>query len=114
METELSPEREEELLTSIAKMFVKYDMAFTARMILIPAKPIAVIADEIATAFIYPFTPLLGSWSEDLLVLFYKRENIDRLVAKIEQLSKEKHEKEKRDPPKTWKQKIKSFINSTS
>jgi len=86
----LTPEREEQLIDKIAKTVVDRHMEAPTILFLESVKPLSFVAGQIGTVYLSPLTSLLGSWSEEGLALLRKRENAERLLRKIEELSKEK------------------------
>jgi len=85
----LTPERETELIEKIAKRVVNHRMETPAILFLETFRPLSFVASQFGTVYLGPLTPLLGSWSEEGLALLQKRENIERLIRKIEELSQE-------------------------
>ena len=110
MGLELSPEKEEEYINRVAEYIVKSGMEMPAKMLLTGARPVSYVGSQLFTAFYGPLASVMGSWTEDLTVLAYKRENIDRIVQRIDQLSRKKERQNQRPPAKDWKEKVKRII----
>ena len=110
MGLELSPEKEEEYINRVAEYIVKSGMEMPARIFLTGVKPMSYVGSQLATAYFGPLASILGDWTDDILVLSYKRENIDRIVQRIEQLSLEKERQNQRPPAKDWKERVKRFV----
>lgn len=110
MGLELSPEKEEEYINRVAEIIVKSGMETYAMMLLTGVKPMSYVGSQLLTAYYGPLARIAGSWTEDLLVLAYKRENIDRIVQRIKQLSLKKERQNQRPPAKDWKEKVKRFV----
>jgi len=83
----LTPEREKELIDQIAKRVVDHHMETPAILFLESFKPLSFVAGQFGRVYLGPLTPLLGSWSEEGLALLQKKENVDRLLRRIEELS---------------------------
>ena len=86
----LTPERETELIEKIAKRVVDHHMETPTILFLETFKPLSFVASQFGTVYLGPLTPLLGAWSEEGLALLQKKENVERLLQKIEELSLEK------------------------
>ena len=83
----LTPEREMELIEKIAKRVVDHHMETPTLLFLETFKPLSFVASQFGIVYLGPLTPLFGSWSEEGLALLQKRENVERLLRKIEELS---------------------------
>jgi hypothetical protein len=89
----LTPEREQELIDQIAKRVIEHHMETPAILFLETFRPLSFVAAQFGTVYLGPLTPLLGSWSEEGLALLQKRENVERLLRRIEELSLETSKK---------------------
>lgn len=82
---ESTPEREEKLLDWTADQIIKYDMGMPAIIFLYAQKPVSLIEFQMMWAFSSPFLDFLGlEAGSDLMRILERRENIDRLISKIE------------------------------
>jgi len=93
----VTPEEEAELIEQVARKIHEYGMEAAAILFLESSKPLVWIGGEMGRFFISPFVPILSeSWgvkSEKFFLIFEKRENIDRLLKRCEELA---HEEEQR------------------
>ncbi len=89
---ELSPERQKELIDKIAKYIVDYRMETPAILFLESVKPLAFVGGQLATFYLAPFLPLVGRWGEEAIALLQSRENVERLLQRIEELIKKEEE----------------------
>ena len=83
-------DKEIELIEKIARKIAGSDFAFFAMFILQTIKPLSWIAGELAYFYLAPFLPLLDEKGYNFLDTFEKRENIERLIRRIESLMEEK------------------------
>jgi len=83
----LTPEREEELIDKIARRVVNHHMETPTILFLESFKPLSSVAGQLGLVYLGPLTPLLGSWSEEGMALLQKKENLERLLRRIEELS---------------------------
>ena len=99
-EATTKPAKEDVLIDKFAKKIVDSEMEGPAITILQMIKPISFIGGELATFYLAPFLPLLDDYGYDFLDTFEKRENIEKLIRRIESLYKLKeNEKEKISKP---------------
>lgn len=88
-EPRMTHEEEEKFIDKIARKIVETGMDFPATVILESSKPFAFIGGQL----FYMITPFLGAFNLEPSVLRYKTffekpENIERLLKRIEELSK--------------------------
>jgi hypothetical protein len=81
---DLPPEKEDELIEKIARFFVKHKMGLIGQMIFESFTPISRIFSELAMNLYAPFLEFMGA--DTFTALFRKRENIQRLIDRIEEL----------------------------
>lgn len=81
----LSLEREVQLLDSIAKIIVKYDLGMPANLLLEIICPLSYIGSTLFLLPSAPFLELFGIPGYEYTELFRKRDNIKRLIRKIEE-----------------------------
>ena len=86
---------EEEFIEKAASIIIDKDLEPFASFFLQAIKPVAFVSGELAMFFGAPFLLILENVGYDFLETFQKRENIDRLLERVDVLSKEK-EKERR------------------
>jgi len=86
----LSLERENELIEKIAKMIVKKQMETPALVFLEMARPGAVYFSSLTILPLAPFLEFFNISGYDYSQLFMKRENLDRIKTRIEELVKER------------------------
>ncbi|KPV64657.1 MAG: hypothetical protein AOA65_0872 [Candidatus Bathyarchaeota archaeon BA1] len=101
----LSPEREKELIDKIAKYIVDYGMETPAILFLESVKPLAFVGGQLTLFYLAPFLPLVGRWGEEAITLLQSRENVERLLQRVEELIKEKEERPVQQPVQSTKEK---------
>ena len=97
---EVNPDRETVFIDKLAKKIVDSGMEGPAITLLQLVKPISVIGGELSFFYLAPFLPLLDNYGYDFLEIFEKRENIEKLIKRVENLYKEKEinmNKDKKD-----------------
>lgn len=85
---ELTPDREEEIAEKIAQAAIKKGMAAPLVLFLESIKPLAFVASQLAIFSLGPLYALLGHRSEEYTMFFSKRQNIERVLTRVEELSK--------------------------
>lgn len=85
-ESELPPEMEAKYIDIIARKVVKYRMGLPAKLMLLTMKPASSIGSDLVILPGAPFMEFVGLPGYAFSLLFRKRENIERLVRKIEEL----------------------------
>lgn len=107
-------DRERELIENVAKRIVNSELEGPAIMILQTIKPLIYIGGELAYFYLAPFLPLLDNKGYEFLDTFEKRENIERLIKRVEHLHKEQiREKKKTQGPSIWSRLKKKFSRKT-
>jgi len=98
-ELELTPKQEEELIEKLAQFILKHKMETPAILFLETLKPVSFVSSTFAMMYVAPFLDIYGFNINQYALLFQKRENVERLLQRIEALIKEsdrlKKEKEK-------------------
>lgn len=89
-EYELTDEQEERLIGSIAKLVVDKGLETPAIMFLEVAKPLSFIASQLAIVALGPLQWLFELEAPKYTGLFMKKENVGRIIERIEELSKTK------------------------
>ena len=92
---ELTQEREKELIEKISNYIVDNHMETPAILFLESMKPLAYIGGQMAILYLTPFLDILDKWSEEGIALFQKRENIELILKKIEEIVKTTEETDK-------------------
>jgi len=90
---EITPEEEERVIRKVASIIHKYGMDAAAILFLESFKPLVYVGGELGKFFISPFLPALGEEisisGEKFFRIFEKRENIERLITILEEMSAE-------------------------
>lgn len=96
-DVEVSPE--EELIRKIAEKVHDYGMEVPGILFLESVKPLTYIGSQMGRVFVSPFLPILGDeigmTGEKLMRVFEKRENVEKILSRLEELA----DKEKRKQP---------------
>ena len=92
-EYELNEEDEEKLIGNIARTVVDYGLEAPAIMFLEIARPLSFIASQLAIVVLGPLQWLFQLEGPKYTGLFMKRENVGRIIDRIEDLSKSKFSK---------------------
>jgi len=105
----VTPEDEEELIMKIAQNIHKYGLDMAAIFMIESVKPISYIGTQMGRLFISPFLPVLGEnigiSGEKFLRVFEKRDNMERLIKAVEELSREEEEQKKAEKAKKLEEK---------
>ena len=112
MSWELSPERKKELIEKIAGPVVKNDFEDYVLAFIEGSMPLSWVGSQLLTVAVFPFAPVLGGWSEDLVTLMYDRKNLVDLISRIKELSAEKNKNKKSEDKgkQTWKGRMRNFF----
>jgi hypothetical protein len=89
----MSPEREKELIDKLATFVIDRHMETPAILFLESYKPLSFVAGQFGMFYLAPLMPLFGPWSKEGIALLQKRENVERLIQRIEELSEERRKK---------------------
>ena len=89
-EYELTAEEEERLISNIAKAVVDYGLEAPAIMFLEATRPLAFIGSQLAIVVLGPLQWLFQPEGPKYTGLFMKRENVGKIIERIERLSKPK------------------------
>ncbi len=93
----LTPERERELIEKIAGWTVKYSMEMPTIVFLQSVKPIGRTIGALGVFYGSAFmgiSPGISQYGQEAVSLFDNPDNIEKLIARIEELSLEKQKKE--------------------
>ena len=85
-EFDLTDEEEDRLISNIARLVVDKGLEAPAIMFLEVAKPLAFIASQLAIVALGPLQWLFEG--PKYTGLFMKKQNVDRIIGRIEELSK--------------------------
>ncbi|MBS7630703.1 hypothetical protein KEJ47_03880 [Candidatus Bathyarchaeota archaeon] len=106
---EVTPEEEEEIIKKVADKIKEYGMNAAAIMMLQTFKPMAYISGQTGRFFISPILYGLGEkisvGAEKLFIVFENRDNIEKLIRMLEQMTEEEEMKKKEESEKIDKQK---------
>jgi hypothetical protein len=98
-DVDVTPELEAEYIEKAAQKIHEQEMETAAILLLESSKPLVWVGGEMGRFFITPFVPILsdkwGETSEKFFLVFEKRENIEKLLQRLEQLAQEDTEKKK-------------------
>jgi len=95
-------EKELELIEKVAKKIVDLELEGPVIMLLQTLKPVAWLSGELAYFYFAPFLPLLDNRGYDFIDTFEKRENVERLMKRVEKLYKEKTKEKKKNQGQSW------------
>jgi hypothetical protein len=93
--TSLTAEQEEELIERIARLIVRSGTDVPSTMLLQAIGPFSYLSAHFLLLFLAPILPMFGSRGEDLVTLLSRRENLDKLIQRVEALKKQLQEKKK-------------------
>jgi hypothetical protein len=86
---EMPPERREEIIEKIASNVVKFGLEIPVELVGWMIQPMSTIVGQTTLLPMAPFLELLGLRGYEY-VAFFRRENVKRLLERIEQLEKER------------------------
>lgn len=110
-ESDLS-EKERELIDKVAKRVVNQGLEAPAIMLLQTFKPMSIISGNLALFYLAPVLPMLEEKGYDFIETFEKRENIEKLIKRMERLNKEKSKEDKKNKaPSFWSRLRMKFSN---
>ena len=101
---DLPPDEEDELIEKLAQNIVKRKMGLLAQLTLETISPISKMGADLGMTLLGPYLEFFGV--EKVTALFRKRENLTRLLDRIDELEMEKTRK--REEAKRKKRKEKS------
>lgn len=85
--SEVTSERESELIDGLAKQVVDHGLEFPTNLFLEVIRPAAFIGSRLGLNYFAPFLELFGISGYEYSIIFEKEENIKRLIRRIEELS---------------------------
>ena len=89
-EYELDPADEEKLIGNIAKKVVDFGLEVPAILFLEMARPLSFIGSQLAIVALGPFQWLFQPEGTKYTGLFMNKENVGRIIDRIEELSRSK------------------------
>jgi hypothetical protein len=93
---ELTPEEQEQMINKIANEVIKRRLEAVAIMFLESIKPISYVGSQLAMVFVGPFLAIFGDLGINYIRFFEKRDNVEKLLRKIEEETKTRDEEEKK------------------
>ena len=105
----VTPEDEDEMIRKIAQYIHKYGLDVAAILMIESVKPLSYIGTQMGRFFISPFLPAFGEnigiGGEKFLQIFEKRENVEKLIVAVEELTREEEEQKKAEKAKKLERK---------
>lgn len=96
---ELTPEQEEELIQKLAKKIHNHGLDAAVIWFASTVKPLSHIGSQFGRAFIFPYLWLMGEetslWGDRFFTTFYDKENYEKLMNVLEEMSEEDKNKKK-------------------
>jgi len=93
---ELTAEEQEQMINKIANEVIKRRLETVAIMFLESIKPMSYIGSQLAMVFVGPFLAIFGDLGINYIKFFDKRENVETLLRRIEEMTKTRDEDEKK------------------
>lgn len=93
---ELTPEEQEQMIDKIAAEVLKRRLETVAIMFLESIKPITYVGSQLAIVFVGPFLTVFGDFGINYIKFFENRQNVEKLLQKIEEQTKTRDEDEKK------------------
>ena len=98
-EVEITPEEEEELIRKIAEKVHNYGMDTPTILFLHSIKPLSYVGSQMGRFILSPFLLFFGEeiglTGEKLFQMLAKRENVEKIIEKIEELTRDENTLEK-------------------
>ncbi len=105
---DLPSEKVEEIIEKAARYIVDRGLGTPAIMTLEIVKPLSFMGSQIGLLFGATFFPLIpGNWGYNLVGFFHDKENVEKLIQRVEALLKEEDEAKKLEKEKKAKEKPK-------
>nr|MDO8135444.1 hypothetical protein [Candidatus Njordarchaeum guaymaensis] len=104
--TSLSPQQEEELIEKIARLIVRSGADVPSTILLQAVGPFSYLSAHFLLLFLSPILPLFGNAGENIVALLSKRENLSKLIQRVEALKKQLNEERKagaRNTQRNWR-----------
>jgi hypothetical protein len=93
---ELTREEQEQMIDKIAAEVLKRRLETVAIMFLESIKPITYIGSQLAIVFVGPFLSVFGDFGINYIKFFENRQNVEKLLKKIEEQTEMRDEDEKK------------------
>ncbi len=93
---ELTAEEEARMMDRIASEVIKRRLETVAIMFLESIKPMSYVGSQLAMVFVGPFLAVFGDLGVNYIKFFDKRQNVEKLLQKIEEQMKIRDEEEKK------------------
>lgn len=94
---EVTSEDEDEMIRKIAQKVHEHDLDMAAILMIESVKPFSYIGTQMGRFFFSPFLPLFGEnigiRGEKFFQIFEKRENVEKLIKAVEELTLEEEER---------------------
>ena len=82
-------EKEDELIEKAANWIAREGLEAPAVLLVQMLKPISTIGGDLALFFLAPYLPMLEEIGYEFIETFQKRENLEKLIRRVEQLHEE-------------------------
>jgi hypothetical protein len=93
---ELTQEEQDKMIDKIAGEVLKRRLETVAIMFLESIKPMSYIGSQLAMVFVGPFLSIFGDFGINYIKFFEKRDNVEKLLLKIEEQTKLRDDDEKK------------------
>jgi hypothetical protein len=93
---DLTPEQTAHIIDRIAEEVTKRELETSAMTFLESVKPLSFVGSQMSMIFVGPFLEIFGGVGIDYIKFFEKRDNVERLVRRIEEQAKVRDEENKR------------------
>lgn len=97
-DVEVTSEEEDEVIRKIAEKAHNYGMDTITILFLHSIKPLTYVGSQMGRFIISPFLPFFGNeiglTGEKILQVFQKRENVEKLIEAMEELTKDENKLE--------------------
>jgi hypothetical protein len=94
---DISEKKMEQMIDNIAQRVVQFEMEVPAILTLESSKPLSWIGSHMGRTFVAPWIGVFGysamAKAEEYMVVFENRKNVERLIQRIEELSKNSRHK---------------------
>ena len=107
---DVTPEDEAEMIGKIAQKIHKNGLDVVAVLTMESIKPLSYVGAQMGRFLVLPFISILGEnigvSGEKLIQIFEKRENMEKLIKAVEELTREEERRKKAEKAKKRKEKI--------
>jgi len=98
-DVDVTSEDADEMIMKIASKIHEYKMDVAAILMIESIKPVSYLGSQMGRFFVSPFLPAfgetIGMGGEKLFQIFEKRENVEKLIKAVEELTREDNERKK-------------------